>query len=110
MGCGLVKLFEDYVHLTGKVIEAKEGFPVERPLLQLYDTNDEIQWEVRGDHKGNSETFIHKELFESIKYWRLEVSAEGYNEERIGIANGNVLVSHWREVLLLKQNREGKSE
>lgn len=104
MGCGLVKLLEDHVYLDGKAIEAEQGSSVKNVLVQLYDVNEKIRCQVQGDAKGHYETLISKDTFGSIKDWRLEISAKGYDDAKIPIADGDVLFSQWRQVILFPQN------
>lgn len=103
MGFGLVKLLEDHVHLTCKVIEAQTGSPVKNPLVSLYDADNKVQCQVDGGAGGYCETLIKKETCNNIKNWRLEVSAKGYNPAIMPIMDCTALLARWRKVRLSPQ-------
>ena len=105
IGCGLVKLLESHVHLAGKATAAEEGSPVKNVLVQLYDKEERIRCQVQGDAKGFYEALIKKDTFDRIKDWRLEISGKDYDDAKIPIADGDVLLSQWRQVVLFKQKK-----
>jgi len=103
IGFGLLKLLEDYSHLTGRVIEFESDSPVKHPSILLTDTEDIMRSQIEGDEEGYCETLLKQETCESIENWKLVITAKGYDPLRIPILDCINLSARWRKIRLRKQ-------